>query len=294
MNELRQYEPSGVLSTVEVLMNNDLMLQAEKISNLMAGGTVMVPKHLQGKQPDCFAIVLQALQWGMSPFAVAQKTHLVNGVLGYEAQLVNAVIQSSGLVASRFYYEYKGADNSLQCRVGAIIQGEEKITWGEWLASASVQVKNSPLWKTNPQQQLGYLQVKNWARLYCPGAIMGVYSQDELLDQPSTEKEINPITEGRKSSKPKLKPEPEAEVIEAETVVDIQQAQEPEKPELPFWPDEIFNTKKLKWINDVESKKISQENLLAFIQSKGQLTQAQKDEFNSWFVIDNFNDQDGE
>jgi hypothetical protein len=41
------------------------------------------------------AIVMQAMQWGMNPYAVAQKTHLVNGVLGYEAQLVNAVIASS-------------------------------------------------------------------------------------------------------------------------------------------------------------------------------------------------------
>ena len=27
---------------------------------------------------------------------------------------------------------------------------------------------------------MGYLQVKNWARAYCPGAILGVYSDDEL------------------------------------------------------------------------------------------------------------------
>ncbi|SPX63869.1 Uncharacterised protein [Leclercia adecarboxylata] len=39
------------------------------------------------------AIIMQAMQWGMNPYAVAQKTHLVNGVLGYEAQLVNADLQ---------------------------------------------------------------------------------------------------------------------------------------------------------------------------------------------------------
>jgi hypothetical protein len=41
-------------------------------------------------------------------FAVAQKTHLINGVLGYEAQLVNAVISRSGVLASRFEYEWYG------------------------------------------------------------------------------------------------------------------------------------------------------------------------------------------
>jgi hypothetical protein len=43
---------------------------------------------------------MQAAQWGMNPFAVAQKTHVVNGTLGYEAQLVNAVVSSSNLLAT--------------------------------------------------------------------------------------------------------------------------------------------------------------------------------------------------
>ncbi|EGO1998012.1 recombinase RecT, partial [Salmonella enterica] len=40
-----------------------------------------IPAHLAGKPADCMAIVMQAMQWGMNPYAVAQKTHLVNGVL---------------------------------------------------------------------------------------------------------------------------------------------------------------------------------------------------------------------
>jgi type II secretory pathway pseudopilin PulG len=59
------------------------------------------------------------------------------------------------------------------------------------LNSDSVTTKNSPLWKTNVKQQMGYLQVKNWARLYCPAAILGVYTADELMDNPSI-KDINP------------------------------------------------------------------------------------------------------
>ncbi len=50
---------------------------------------------------------MQAAQWGMNPFAVAQKTH-VNGTLGYEAQLVNAVVSSSNLLATRLNYKWEG------------------------------------------------------------------------------------------------------------------------------------------------------------------------------------------
>jgi len=189
---MSEQELSTVTSAKEIIFSPTAMGQLNQIAQLMASSVCTVPKHLQGNTGDCFAIALQASQWGMSPFSVAQKTHLVNGTLSYEAQLVNAVVQSSGAITGRFHYEYSGDGAKLQCRVGAIIKGEAEITFGEWLGADTVTTKNSPLWKTNPKQQLGYLQVKNWARQYCPGAILGVYSADELEDYP-VEKELNPL-----------------------------------------------------------------------------------------------------
>lgn len=185
MNEL-QAAPQQALNTSTMLFDQNIMQQMHLIATTMSTSKVTVPKHFQGSQGDCLAMVMQAAQWNMNPFAVAQKTHLVNGVLGYEAQLVNAVIQQSGAIKGRFHYEYMGEIDNLQCRVGAIINGEDEITWGEWLRNGDVTTRNSPLWKTNPKQQLGYLQVKNWARLYCPGAILGVYTIDEAEEMASS------------------------------------------------------------------------------------------------------------
>lgn len=147
-----------------------------RMAEALANSALSVPKELKGNIGDCLAIVTQAMIWGLNPFAVAQKAHVINGKLGYEAQLVNAVVMQSGAIRGSFSYEYRGDE----CRVGAVLRGESSITWGEWLSAASVQVKNSPLWKVNPKQQMGYLQVKNWARAYCPGALLGIYSADEL------------------------------------------------------------------------------------------------------------------
>lgn len=181
-------------STSAMIFNGDMLDKMQSLANLMATSKVTVPAHFRGQPGDCLAVVMQAMQWQMNPYAVAQKTFLVSGVLGYEAQLVNAVIQNSGAIKGRFHYEYKGEGQNISCRVGAVISGEGEITWGEWLSAASVTTKNSPLWKTNPQQQLGYLQVKNWGRAFCPGAILGVYTPDEL-EPVVAEKELNPITE---------------------------------------------------------------------------------------------------
>lgn len=216
-------------STANMLMNQQTMQSLYRFAETMAAGTVTVPKHLQKQPSDCLAVAMQAAQWGMNPFAVAQKTHLVNGTLGYEAQLVNAVLQSSGAIVGRFHYEYQGQGPQLSCRVGAIPKGEAEVVWGEWLCISDVTTKNSPLWKTNPKQQLGYLQVKNWGRAYAPGAILGVYTPDELEMIP--EREINPMpasAQGTSSAEPvktslknrRAKPEPVADVVPDHKQVD--------------------------------------------------------------------------
>jgi hypothetical protein len=176
--------PQNAGSTFALMMNSDLMDRVMAFSDLMAKGVVTVPKHLRGKPADCMAVCLQAMRWNMDPYAVAQKTHLVNDTLGYEAQLVIAVVQNSGSIVGAFKYEHQGSGQDLMCRVGAVLRGESAITWGPWLRNGDVTVRNSPLWKTNPAQQLGYRQAANWARLYCPGAILGVYTVGELEDAP--------------------------------------------------------------------------------------------------------------
>ncbi|HFY2322270.1 TPA: recombinase RecT, partial [Salmonella enterica subsp. enterica serovar Typhimurium] len=90
-----EQQAPNTISASNAIFNVQALGQLTAFANLMADSQVTVPAHLAGKPADCMAIVMQAMQWGMNPYAVAQKTHLVNGVLGYEAQLVNAVIASS-------------------------------------------------------------------------------------------------------------------------------------------------------------------------------------------------------
>ena len=203
-------------SAAPMALNVDTMTALARFADAMASSTVTVPDHLRGKPGDCLAVAMQAVQWGMNPFAVAQKTHVVSGRLGYEAQLVNAVVQASGAIRGSFKYEFAGDGSALACRVGAVLSGEAEVTWGEWLKVADVTTKNSPLWKVNPKQQLGYLQVKNWSRLYCPGAILGVYTPDELEQAapvqaaPRHMGEIKPVAQEISGLSPELIAECEA------------------------------------------------------------------------------------
>lgn len=194
-----------VTDTATAIFSPSGLRQLQQFAEVMAQSVQTLPKHLAGKPADCMAVAMQAAQWGMNPFAVAQKTHLVNGTLGYEAQLVNAVVTSSRAVQGRFKYEYGGDwdaymlhpdkqhEAGLFIRVGAVIRGETEITWGEPVYLAPITTRNSPLWKTAPKQQIAYLAVKYWARLYCPEVILGVYTPDEFdTPQPRVERDVTP------------------------------------------------------------------------------------------------------
>ncbi|MDQ0548201.1 RecT family recombinase [Pantoea agglomerans] len=197
--------PVNEADTKAAIFSPSGLQKLQAFAEVMAQGKATVPAHLSGKPADCLAIALQAAQWGMNPYAVAQKTHLVNGTLGYEAQLVNAVITSSTAVQGRFKYEYGGDwekfkpgavnasnERGLNVRVGAVLKGETEITWGEPLYMEYVTTRNSPLWKTAPKQQLAYLAVKYWARLYCPDVILGVYTPDEFEPAQRSERDVTP------------------------------------------------------------------------------------------------------
>lgn len=209
-------DQNAVINSNVALFDSQYLNAISTFAQIMAQGVSTVPKHLQGNQADCMAVAMQAAQWQMNPFAVAQKTHLINGVLGYEAQLVNAVISRSGVLANRFEYEWYGpwekiigkfnirkgekgeyrvpgwtmADEAgIGIVIRATLKGEDQPRELDLLL-AQARTRNSTLWADDPRQQLAYLAVKRWARLFCPDVILGVYTPDELEDR--QEREINP------------------------------------------------------------------------------------------------------
>ena len=72
-----EQQAPNTISASNAIFNVQALGQLTAFANLMADSQVTVPAHLAGKPADCMAIVMQAMQWGMNPYAVAQKTHLV-------------------------------------------------------------------------------------------------------------------------------------------------------------------------------------------------------------------------
>lgn len=215
-------------SAFDLMMDETVMARFERTAEIMAGSRMTVPKHLQGNVGDCMAIIMQAAQWQMNPYAVAQKTHMVNNVLGYEAQLVNAVITSRAPVKERLHFEWygdwskvNGKDDkspTLGVRVSATLRGENAPRVIDISMAQVGPVRNSPLWGTDPRQQIAYLATKRWARLYCPDVILGVYTPDEVIER--EELDVTPIqsTVKKHQGASGLK----AQMAERETAVEVE------------------------------------------------------------------------
>lgn len=255
-----------------LLFNYEAMNQLYRLAEVMASGRATVPDHLQKNAGDCMAIIMQAAQWRMNPFAVAQKTHIVSGKLGYEAQLVNAVITSMAPTKGRLQFKWFGEwerilgnfkevqgkngpyrvpnwnmkdETGLGVEVWATLKGEDEPRVLTLLLSQA-RVRNSTMWADDPKQQLAYLAIKRWSRLYCPDVIMGVYTPDELEEfgLHAGARDITPQTEAR--------PEPE------------------------HYPAEKFEANFPKWQALIESGRKSAEDVIATVQSCAILTDEQQ------------------
>lgn len=205
-------------STSALVLDSVSMDSMMRLAEIMATGRCTMPGEFRNSPGDCLAIVMQSVQWKMNPFAVAQKTHFVSGKIGYEAQLVNAVITSMAPTKDRLHFEWIGNwerilgqfkeveskskkddagnpmkfrvpnwnlkdEDGLGVRVWATLKGEDdprELT----LLMAQARTRNSTLWADDPRQQLAYLATKRWSRLYCPDVILGVYTPDELDEAP--------------------------------------------------------------------------------------------------------------
>jgi len=209
MNDLSKFDPSSNLAPVTGAMAFDMnVLEAVgKIADIMAGGSATIPKHLQGNRSDCFAIGLQSMQWGLNPFAVAQKTHITqSGALGYEAQLIAAVIIAKAPVTGRPEYEFigdwskvlgkveekrsdkggkyytaaytKDDEQGLGCICRMTIIGEREPRELTVMLSQCYP-RFSTQWATDPQQQITYAAIRKWSRRYTPDVILGVYTPEE-------------------------------------------------------------------------------------------------------------------
>lgn len=176
----------GITGDMELARHGHLTFanlnQIMEVARVVAVAQVAIPKHLRDNVGACLAICIQASEWEMSPFSVANKSYVVNDRLSYEAQLVNAVILKRAPIVGRFKIEYSGTGDTRRCKVSAKLLDGETVEY-ESPEVRTIPTKNSPLWKGDPDQQLFYYSSRALCRRHFPDVLLGIYTPDEMGEE---------------------------------------------------------------------------------------------------------------
>jgi len=150
-----------------------------ELGKALAGMKDGMPEHVRGKWGIGCRIAAHAAMWHMDPFSIADQTYVVGNRLGYMSQLIHARVNQGAPLMHRLSCEYTGEGDELVCIVrGQFISGDEREY--ETPKLGEIKIKNSPLWKADPKQQLWYFAVRAWARKWVPEVIFGLYTREEL------------------------------------------------------------------------------------------------------------------
>jgi len=186
-------EIGATLGGVRVMSIADL----EVISTRLARGQIAVPAHCRDNPGTVFALCLQALEWGIPIMSVINKSYVPkNGDrIGYESQLIHAVIEKNAPLKSRLRYEIIGEGDERRCKVWGTFKGETephtytsetlgKLHPGHITKDNKRYVTGSQLWDDAPEVQMFYSASRQWARLFCPDVLLGAYAPEELEAAP--------------------------------------------------------------------------------------------------------------
>ena len=238
------------------------IFDAEVLRSLMAVADVMsksgvaVPAWARNNPGGCLSVCILARQHRMNPFGLIADSYSVEGgIPSYGAKATHAIVESA--CGSTFEHEFFGDWTPILGNVVEKTNGQGKKYyapgWNKlgkeedglgvriWLKSAPDRkmelllkqciTRNSTNWANNPQQQLFYQACKVYARMYHPGAVLGVYSTDELDDdrQPinitpaASPSPVAPETAKTEALKDRLGVNSTAPAAEAEVVLTMSQ-----------------------------------------------------------------------
>lgn len=168
--------------------------EAMEFAKLMAISDIGVRKHLRGNPGACLNIVVQAVEWGLSPYQVANRSYLVNDQLAYESALIQAVILKRAPIKGRIRFNYEGEAEQRVCVASAVDLSGDIVEYRS-PPIGKITPKNSPLWKNDPDQQLAYYAGRALCRRHFPDVLLGIFDRDELEGAESI-KDVTPKPSG--------------------------------------------------------------------------------------------------
>ena len=189
--QLVEAQQSAALVSGNVWQDKAAFNQLLRASQMLSQSS-LVPQNYQGKPQDCFIAAEMAARMNTSPIFVMQNLYVVKGKPSWAGQACAAMINACGKFRNGkpIYVGQKGTD-SRGCYFAA-----ERIEDGEIVEGTEVNMQmaksegwtSNPKWRNMPEQMLAYRAAAFFARVYCPEALMGLQTYEEVMDVQPREK----------------------------------------------------------------------------------------------------------
>ena len=172
-------------SSLALYLNPVLFEQGMRAANALAQSGLL-PVQFNGKPAACFLLLAMSHSLSLNPIMLAQRSYIVHGKFGFEAQAAIALANKSGLFSEPldWRYEGQGETRSATCHTvrksnGAKLEAQctvkmaKDFKWWE---------KDGSMWPKMTDQMLAYRSASFLLRRYAPEVLMGLNTVDELQD----------------------------------------------------------------------------------------------------------------
>lgn len=158
---------------------------AQRVAKMLSSSS-LIPKEFQGNIQNTMIALEIANRIGASPLMVMQNLYIVHGKPSWSSTFIIAALNSCKRF-SPLRFELSGDGDSMECFAWAYeLETKDKIvgpTVTMKMAKAEGWVdKNGSKWKTMPTLMIRYRAAAFFGRLYAPEILMGMHSQDEVID----------------------------------------------------------------------------------------------------------------
>jgi len=180
---------STALTTTQpgVFSNIQAFEEAQRIAKALASST-LIPQQFQGQAgyANCLVALNISRRMGMDPLMVMQNLHIIHGRPSWSSQFIIGLINGCGRF-SPLRYDISGKGDTLSCAAVAteIKTGEELRGPEVTMAMAKREgwaTKAGSKWITMPDLMIRYRSAAFWGRLYIPELLVGIQTQEEVID----------------------------------------------------------------------------------------------------------------
>ena len=193
---------------------------AQRIAKALASST-LIPTQFQGQQgfANCLVALEIANRMNISPFLAMQHLHVIHGRPSWSSSFIIAMVNGSGRFTP-LRFEMSGEGESLACYAVATDVKSEQELKGPTITIAMAKKegwfsKNGSKWQTMPELMIRYRAAAFWGRLYASDLLLGIQSQEEVVDV-----ELVNVSTNLDELNAKIQP-PAAEPVKTEVVDEL-------------------------------------------------------------------------